>query len=186
VIETDDPEILRKEILAVLEKVTDRGSLLFFHWILRRISNNDPLPADEELKALHQAFVRITAGFAEKKRPHADDLALVGKWIVIDKAATARAVGKTVRFFRERIGMSRLTFSKKSGVPLRLILALERGRGPDISASILPHLVRTLGTDVDEFGYKVMEFGKNDDYAPQVRRNGEFRKAVKPRVNGEP
>jgi len=186
VIETDDPEVLRKEILAVLEKVTDRGSLLFFHWILRRISNNDPLPADEELKALHRAFVRITAAFAEKKRPHADDLALVNKWIVIDKAATARAVGKTVRFFRERVGMSCITLSKKSGVPLRLILALERGRGPDISVSILPHLVRTLGTDVDEFGCKVMEFGRNDEYAPQVRRNGECRKAVKPRVNGEP
>lgn len=186
VIETDDPEVLRKEISAVVEKVTDRGSLLFFHWILRRISNNDPLPADEELKALHGAFVRITAAFAEKKRPHADDLALVNKWIVIDKAATARAIGKTVRFFRERVGMSRLTLSKKSGVPLRLILALERGRGPDISVSILPHLVRTLGTDVDEFGRQVMEFGRNDEHAPKVRRNGECRKAVEPRVNGEP
>ena len=185
-IETDNPEALRNEILAVLEKVTDRGSLLFFHWILRRISNNDPLPADEELKALHGAVVRITAAFAERKRPHADDLALVNKWIVIDEAATARAVGKTVRFFRERIGMSRLTLSKKSGVPLRLILALERSRGRDLSVSILPHLVRTLGTGIDEFGRKVMEFGRNDEYAPQVRRNGECRKAVKPRVNGEP
>ncbi len=186
VIETDDPEVLRKEILAVLEKVTDRGSLLFFHWILRKISNNDPLPADEELKALHRAFVRITAAFAERRRPHADDLALVNKWIVIDKAATARAVGKTVQFFRERAGMSRLTLSKKSGLPLRLILALERGMGPDISVSILPHLVRTLGTDVDEFGRKVMEFGRNDEYVPQVRRNEECRNAFKLRVNGEP
>lgn len=176
VIETDDPEVLRKEILAVLEKVTDRGSLLFFHWILRRIGNNDPLPADEELKALHGAFVRITAAFAERKRPHADDLALVNKWIVIDEAAAARAVGKTVRFFRERVGMSRRTLSKKSGVPLRLILALERGRGPDLSVSILPHLVRTLSADVDEFGRKVMEFGKNDECSPQVRRKGECRK----------
>ena len=185
-IETDDPAVLRREILAVLEKVTDRGSLLFFQWILGRISNNDPLPADEELKALHEAFVRIAAAVAERRRPHTDDLALVKKWIVIDEAATARAVGKTVRFFRERVGMSRLTLSKKSGVPLRLILVLERGRGLDISVSILPHLVRTLGTDVDEFGCKVMEFGRNDEYAPQVRRNGECRKAVEPRVNGEP
>ena len=76
--------------------------------------------------------------------------------------------------------MSRPTLSKKSRVPLRLILALERGRGPDISVSILPHLVRTLGTDVDEFGCKVMEFGRNDESAPQVRRNGECRKAIKP------
>jgi len=170
----------------VLEKVTDRGSLLFFHWIFKRIFNNDPLPPDEELKALHRAFVRITAAFAERKRPHADDLALVKKWIVIDEAATARAVGKTVRFFRERIGMNRLTLSKKSGVPLRLILALERSRGPDISVSILPHLVRTLGTDIDEFGRKVMELGRNDEYAPENRRNGECRNAVKSRVNGEP
>ncbi len=69
VIETDDPEVLRKEISAVLEKVTDRGSLLFFHWILRRISNNDPLPADEELKALHRAFVRITAASPKGNGP---------------------------------------------------------------------------------------------------------------------
>ena len=178
-IETDNPEVLRQEIFAILDKVTDRGSLLFFHWILTRISNNDPLPADEELKALHRAFVRITAAFAERRRPCADDLALVNKWIVIDKAATARAVGKTVRFFRDRIGMSRLTLSKKSGVPLRLILALERSRRPDISVSILPHLVRTLGTDIDEFGRKVMELGRNDGDAPQVRRNAECRKAVK-------
>ena len=65
-------------------------------------------------------------------------------------------------------------------------MALERSRGPDISVSILPHLVRTLGTDIDEFGRKVMELGRNDEYAPQVRRNGECRKVVKPRVNGEP
>jgi hypothetical protein len=170
-IETDDPEALRQEILAVLEKITDRGSLLFFHWILRRISNNDPLPADEELKALHSAFVRITAAFAEKKRPPAADLNFVSKWSVVDEVAVARAIGKAVRLFRERVGISRLTLSKKCGVPLRLVLALERGRGPEISVPTLLHLVQTLGTDVNEFGRKVMEFGRNGKSASQAPLN---------------
>jgi transcriptional regulator with XRE-family HTH domain len=184
-IETDDPEVLRQEISSVLEKVTDRGSLLFFHWIFKRIANNDPLPPDDELKALHGAFVRIVAAFAEKKPPPAGDLALVNKWIVVNEAAMARAVGTAVRFFRERVGMSRLTLSKKCAVPLRLILALERGRGPDISVPILLHLVQTLGTDIDEFGRKVIEFGRNDKYASQLLRNRECNNAAKPRVNDE-
>ena len=47
----DDPEVLRKEILIMLKKISDRGSLLFFQWLLsfrkleaRRSCSGEPCP----------------------------------------------------------------------------------------------------------------------------------------------
>jgi hypothetical protein len=55
---TDDPEVLRKEILVTLNKISDRGSLLFFQSLLRRIHANAPIPGNDELRALHEAMWR--------------------------------------------------------------------------------------------------------------------------------
>jgi hypothetical protein len=54
--EPDDPEVLRREIRTMLSKVTDRGELIFFQWLVRRVLANYPIPGDEELKLLRQAF----------------------------------------------------------------------------------------------------------------------------------
>src|SRR5260370_7555331 len=67
--EIDDPEVLRKEIRTMLAKVTDRGSLIFFQWLVRRVLANYPIPGDEELRALHQAFIPIHATFRPKTSP---------------------------------------------------------------------------------------------------------------------
>src|SRR5438309_1439325 len=78
--EIDDPEVLRREIRVMLEKVTDRGSLIFCQWLVTHVMSNSPIPGDEELKALHQAFIRVQAAFRAKKAPTREDMELVGKW----------------------------------------------------------------------------------------------------------
>jgi hypothetical protein len=41
--EIDDPDVLRREIRTMLERVTDRGSLIFFQWLVRRVLANYPI-----------------------------------------------------------------------------------------------------------------------------------------------
>ncbi len=158
----DDPEVLRKEILIMLDKVSDRGSLLFFQWLLRRIYANAPIPGDEELRALHQAFMRMQSAFRAKKTPTPEDMELVGKWTDGDASSIGRALGKAVKFFREQRGMSRLALSKKARLPLRAILAIERGRVFDISPIML-NLTKGLGIEPGELTDKLLDFEKGDD-----------------------
>ena len=89
----DDPKVLRREILAMLQKVTDRGSLLFFQWLLRRIYADKPLPGDAELRELRKAFVRAFDAFKVKNRPSVEDMDLLAKWTDDDDAAMGRALG---------------------------------------------------------------------------------------------
>jgi hypothetical protein len=154
----DDPEVLRKEILLMLNKVSDRGSLLFFLWLLRRFhANAPPIPGNDELRALHEAFIRMDAAFRAKKTPPPEDVRLVGKWTDGDEASMARALGKAVKFFREQRGMSRLTLSKKTRLPLRTILAIERGKVFDIPLPMLLNLTRALGTMPSAFTDKLLD-----------------------------
>src|SRR5260370_22277629 len=88
--EIDDPEVLRREIRTMLEKVTDRGSLIFFQWLVRRVLANYPIPGDEELRALHQAFIRMHATFRAKKRPTKEDMELVATWTEGDAGSMGR------------------------------------------------------------------------------------------------
>ncbi len=97
--EIDDPEVLRREIRAMLEKVTDRGSLIFYQWLVTHVMSNSPIPGDEELKALHQAFIRVQAAFRAKKAPTREDMDLVGKWTDGDAFNMGRALGRAVKFF---------------------------------------------------------------------------------------
>ena len=41
--EIDDHDVLRREIRTMLERVTDRGSLIFFQWLVRRVLANYPI-----------------------------------------------------------------------------------------------------------------------------------------------
>ena len=60
----NDPVVLRKEIGAILDKVTNRGSLLFFQWLIRNIDKE--LQSPDELKKLHQVFIRVIDAFQHK------------------------------------------------------------------------------------------------------------------------
>jgi DNA-binding XRE family transcriptional regulator len=159
--EIDDPEVLRREIRTMLEKVTDRGSLIFFQWMVRRVLANYPIPGDEELRALHQAFIRMHATFLAKKRPTKEDMELVAKWTEGDTESMGRALGRAVKFFREKRGMSRLQLAKKAGLPIRVILAIERGRVFDLSP-VIDNLTMGLSVEAGELTDKLLDFEKED------------------------
>lgn len=158
--EIDDPEVLRREIRTMLEKVTDRGSLIFFQWLIGRISANDPLPGDEELKTLHQAFMRLKAAFRAKKKPTKEDMELVGKWTDGDAFRMGKALGQAVKFFREKRGMSRLQLAKKSRLPLRAIIAIERGKVFNLQP-VVNKLTQGLSVEAGELTDKLLDFEKD-------------------------
>ena len=160
-IEIDDPEVLRREIRAMLEKVTDRGSLIFYQWLVTHVMSNSPIPGDEELKALHQAFIRVQAAFRAKKAPTREDMELVGKWTDGDAFNMGRALGRAVKFFREKRGMTRLQLAKKAGLPLNAILAIERGKVFDLSP-VVNNLTKGLGVEAAELTDKMPDFEKGD------------------------
>jgi transcriptional regulator with XRE-family HTH domain len=158
-IQTDEPEMLRREITAILDKVTDRGSLLYFHWLLKRIANNEPLPPIEELRRLHGAFVRVTKGFRERGRNiDRADMDLVVKYVGTGRVEIARPLGMAVKFYRRQRNLTRLELSKRCRMPVRAILALERGQVRDMSLPRLEQLGKGLGVDPGVFMSKVMEF----------------------------
>ena len=159
--EIDDPEVLRREIRAMLEKVTDRGSLIFYQWLVTHVMSNSPIPGDEELKALHQAFIRVQAAFRAKKAPTREDMELVGKWTDGDAFNIGRALGRAVKFFREKRGMTRLQLAKKAGLPLNAILAIERGKVFDLSP-VVNNLTKGLGVEAVELTDKLLDFEKGD------------------------
>ncbi len=159
--EIDDPEVLRREIRAMLKKVTDRGSLIFYQWLVTHVMSNSPIPGDEELKALHQAFIRVQAAFRAKKAPTREDMELVGKWTDGDAFNIGRALGRAVKFFREKRGMTRLQLAKKAGLPLNVILAIERGKVFDLSP-VVNNLTKGLGVEAVELTDKLLDFEKGD------------------------
>ena len=159
--EIDDPEVLRREIRAMLEKVTDRGSLIFYQWLVTHVMSNSPIPGDEELKALHQAFIRVQAALRAKKAPTREDMELVGKWTDGDAFNIGRALGRAVKFFREKRGMTRLQLAKKAGLPLNAILAIERGKVFDLSP-VVNNLTKGLGVEAAELTDKLLDFEKGD------------------------
>jgi len=159
--EIDDPEVLRREIRTMLEKVTDRGSLIFYQWLVTHVMSNSPIPGDEELKALHQAFIRVQAALRAKKAPTREDMELVGKWTDGDAFNIGRALGRAVKFFREKRGMTRLQLAKRAGLPLNAILAIERGKVFDLSP-VVNNLTKGLGVEAAELTDKLLDFEKGD------------------------
>jgi DNA-binding XRE family transcriptional regulator len=159
--EIDDPEVLRREIRTMLEKVTNPGSLLFFQWLVRRVLANYPIPGDEELRALHQAFIRMHATFRAKNRPTKEDMELVAKWTEGDAESMGRALGRAVKFFREKRGMSRLQLAKKSRLPLKAILSIERGKVFNLSP-VLDNLTQGLSVEAGKLTDKLLDYEKGD------------------------
>ena len=160
-IDSDNPEVLRQEIRAILDRVNDRGSLLYFHWLLKRIMENAPLPPIEEIKKLHGAFVRVAEGFSDKRKEiNRADFELVVKYVSTGGVDIARPLGKAVKFYREERRLTRLQLSKRCRMPLRGIIALERGQVKDLSIPRFEQLAKGLGVDPGELISKVMDFEK--------------------------
>ena len=139
------------------------GGLLFYQWLLRRVYADMPLPGDAELKELRNAFVRVFDAFKARTRPLAEDMDLVAKWTDGDDAAMGRALGRTVRFYREKAGLTRLQLAKKAGLPMRLIVSLERGTMYSrIRTAAIPKLAKGLGVDGGDFTDTLMDFEKDN------------------------
>jgi DNA-binding XRE family transcriptional regulator len=159
--ESNDPSVLREEIGAILDKVTNRGSLLFFHWLIANIHKDEKLPPPDELKKLHAAFIRVADAFQHKKRVSADDWRLMFKYVgEIGKLDISRHLATAVKFYREKAGMTRLQLAKKCGLKLRTVLSLERGGVKDMSLPRLWQLADGLAVDAGEFADKIMALEK--------------------------
>jgi DNA-binding XRE family transcriptional regulator len=146
-----DPVILRKEISAILDKVTNRGSLLFFHWLIANIDKEMPPP--DELKKLHQVFIRVADAFQNKKKIKGEDWKLMFRYVGVigNDLDISRHLASTVKLYRKKAGLTRLQLSKKLGIKLRTVLALERGGIKDLSLPRLWQLADALGVDAGEF-----------------------------------
>jgi helix-turn-helix protein len=156
-----DDEAVRAELRAIIAKVDDRGSLLFTKWLLTRISKNQPIPPIDEVKALHDAFVRVAAAFRAHRKVKAADLDLVNRWIGVEGVEIARPLADATKFYRAQKKMTRVELSRRCRFPLRAILQLERGQVKDMTLPRLQQLADGLGVELGEFMDKVAEFEKS-------------------------
>jgi DNA-binding XRE family transcriptional regulator len=161
--ESDNPDVLRQEIRRMLAQVEDRDLLLFLLWTMRRISKNQPLPQLDEIKPLRDAFVRVSTAIRERRKAESTDLDLVMKWIGSDIANLARPLARTVKFYREQAGQTRLKLSKRCKFSLRTILAIERGQVRDLTLPRLQRLADGLGVNLGEFMDKIAEYEREDN-----------------------
>jgi DNA-binding XRE family transcriptional regulator len=167
--EPSDPQELRKEINAILDKVANRGSLLYFQWMIRLIHKNAELPPPEELTKLHQVFIRITDAFRTKKNVSAADWKMMFKYVGVigNDLDISRHLASTVKFYRQRAGLTRLQAAKRAGINMKTMLALERGGIKDMSLPRLDQLVAALNVDAGEFMDQIYRPEKAQD------KNGE-------------
>jgi ribosome-binding protein aMBF1 (putative translation factor) len=161
--ESDNPEVLREEIRKMVAEVQDRDLLLFLLWTTRRISKNQPLPPLDEIKPLRDAFIRVAKAIRERKKAKTADIDLVMKWIGSDAVDLTRPLAKTVKFYREQMGLSRLQLSKRCKLPLRAILAIERGQVKDLTLSRLQRLADGVHVHLGEFMDKIVEFERDEN-----------------------
>jgi hypothetical protein len=127
-----DDQSVRAEKKASIGKIEDRGSLLFIRWLLTRISKDLPVPSEEEVKAVHDAFVRVAGALRKRKKIKVADLDLVNPWISVD-VEIAKPLAEATKFYRVQKKMTRLELSKRCKFPLRAILQLERGLVKDMT-----------------------------------------------------
>ena len=156
--ELDNPEVLREEIKKMLAEVQDRDLLLFLLWTTRRISKNQPLPPPEQIGSLRDAFIRVAKAIRQRTKASKADIDLVMKWIGSDRVHLARPLARTVKFYREQAGLSRVQLSKRCRFPLRAILAIERAQVKDLALPRLQRLADGVGVHLGEFMDKITEF----------------------------
>ncbi len=164
--EPSDPLELRKEILDLLGKVTNRGSLLFFQWLIQNIDKE--LPSIPELKKLHQTFIRVIDAFQHKKPVSNDDWRMMFKYVgeIGNNLDISRHLASTVKFYREKAGLTRLQVAKRARINMKTMLALERGGIKDMSLPRLYQLADALNADAGEFMGRIYKLEK------AVEKNG--------------
>jgi hypothetical protein len=158
-----DDQSIRAEIKAAIANVEDRGSLLFIRWLLTRISKNLPLPAEEEAKALHDAFARVASALRERRKIKVADLSLVNRWLGVENVEIAKPLAEVTKFYRAQKKITRLELSKRCKFPLRAILQLERGLVKDMTLPRVQQFADGLDAEVGEFMDKVAELEKASD-----------------------
>jgi len=155
-----DPAILRKEINALLDKMTHRGSLLFTLWLVTNIDKE--LPPIDELKKLHQTFVRVIDAFREKRDVAAEDWKTMFRYVgtIGNMPDVSRHLASSVKFYREKAGMTRFQLARKLGISMRTMLRLERGGIKDMSLPRLHQLTEALDCDAGEFMDRIYRLEK--------------------------
>jgi len=158
--EPSDPLELRKEILDLLGKVTNRGSLLFFQWLIQNIDKE--LPSIPELKKLHQTFIRVIDAFQHKKPVSNDDWRMMFKYVgeIGNNLDISRHLASTVKFYREKAGLTRLQVAKRARINMKTMLALERGGIKDMSLPRLYQRADALNADAGEFMDRIYKLEK--------------------------
>jgi DNA-binding XRE family transcriptional regulator len=155
-----DPAILRKEINALIDKMTHRGSLLFTLWLVTNIDKE--LPPIDELKKLHQTFIRVVDAFRRKQDVAAEDWKMMFRWVgtIGNVPNVSRHLASTVKFYREKAGMTRFQLARKVGISMRTMLKLERGGIKDMSLPRLYQLTGALNCDAGEFMDRIYRLEK--------------------------
>jgi DNA-binding XRE family transcriptional regulator len=149
--EPSDPQELRKEILDLLGKVTNRGSLLFFQWLIQNIDKE--LPPIPELKKLHQSFIRITDAIKNKRDVTPEDWRMMFRYVgeIGNNLDISRHLASTVKFYREKMGLTKAQVAKRARINMKTMLALERGGIKDMTLPRLYQLADALNVDAGEF-----------------------------------
>jgi ribosome-binding protein aMBF1 (putative translation factor) len=161
--ELENPEVLREEIRKMVAEVQDRDLLLFLLWTTRRISKNQPLPPPEQIGSLRDAFIRVAKAIRQRTKASKADIDLVMKWVGSGLVHLARPLARTVKFYREQAGLSRLQLSKRCRFPLRAILAIERAQVKDLALPRLQRLADGVGVHLGEFMDKIAEFQREEN-----------------------
>lgn len=155
----NDAVALRKEISTILNNITNRGSLLFCLWFVQNIDQK--LPPPDEIKKLHQIFIRVADAFKNKKKVSAADWKMMLKYVgEIGQVGLSRYLASTVKFYRVKAKLSRQQVAKKLGIRVRMVLALERGAIKDMSLPWLYQLADALNVDASEFIDRICELEK--------------------------
>lgn len=123
------------------------------------------MPPLQELRKLHEVFIRVADAFQTKKKIRAEDWRMMSRYVGVigNNLDISRHLASTVKFYRKKAGLTRLQLSKKSGIKLRTVLVLERGGVKDMSLPRLWQLADALGVDAGAFMDRIYELERNND-----------------------
>ena len=122
---------------------------------------NEKLPPLDELKKLHEVFIRVADAFKNKKKFRTADWKMMLKYVgEIGQVDISHHLASTVKCYRERAKLTRLQLAKKVGIRVKTVLALERGGIKDMSLARLYQLADALNVDAGEFMDRIYELEK--------------------------
>jgi hypothetical protein len=140
-----NPAAIRAEISRLLDGIADNETLLFCRWMFQKIANNEPLPPDEQIKPLREAFIRVLQAVRANGKIRRNDWTLLVEYMDVGGSDIARPLATTFRHLRVTKGLTRRQVSRLSGFSVGWLIALERGRISDLSLPEFERLGRGLG-----------------------------------------